>query len=325
MYWLTKSFPKIASPRRTLSTIGITTFCILGTSFSVGLPAESRYVVFVRGNNPTTLQKIRGIVPTAFITRLPQLPNQPVIQAGAFNQQSVADRLIATLRGRGIASEKLFRGETGKDDPIATGEVNQPTGDDGDNNGENTSGDGTDSAGDTAAIDGSEGQNEGTDGNGADNPDNIEINRPTANNTPQGLPANVVASPNTNNTAPQANQPRTVIPPSQFPARFPVANNCNCQPDSNNLGTVSTVTIAEGGSVGGVNSDAGFRYIAAVPTQGNPQFLLTRVQQLVPDAKLMNSWRGSYVHAGAYPNRDAAESVSRFLRSKGIDSRVLFF
>ncbi len=321
MYWLTKYFPKyfpkIASLRRSLSTIGIGAFCVIGTSLSISTPAESRYIVFVRGNNPTTLQKIRSIVPTAFITRLPQLSNQTVTQVGAFNQESSADRLISTLSSRGIASDKLFRSETGKDDPTATDPANQPVDNTADPNSSDTTGS------DSAATDGNDTQAAPVaDGSDTNNPDNIEINRPA--DQPQGLPTNAVAAPPATSTTSPPQQ--VAVPPTQFPARFPVAANCNCQADPNGLGTVSTVTIPESNiSDSSANASANYRYVAAVPTQGNPQFLLNRVQQFLPAAKLMNSWRGSYVHAGAYPNRDAAESVSRFLRSKGIDSRVLFF
>ena len=68
-----------------------------------------------------------------------------------------------------------------------------------------------------------------------------------------------------------------------------------------------------------------FRYVAAVPAKSNNQFLLSRVRQIVPNAFFANSGRGAYIHAGAYQNRDAAESVSRYLRSQGVDSRVLYF
>jgi hypothetical protein len=68
-----------------------------------------------------------------------------------------------------------------------------------------------------------------------------------------------------------------------------------------------------------------FRYIAAVPAKSNNQFLLSQVRQFVPNAFFANSGRGAYIHAGAYQNRDAAESVSRYLRSQGVDSRVLYF
>ncbi len=68
-----------------------------------------------------------------------------------------------------------------------------------------------------------------------------------------------------------------------------------------------------------------FRYIAAVPAKSSNQFLLSRVRQYVPNAFFSNSGRGTYIHAGAYQSRDSAESVSRYLRSQGVDSRVLYF
>ena len=68
-----------------------------------------------------------------------------------------------------------------------------------------------------------------------------------------------------------------------------------------------------------------FRYVAAVPATATNQFLLSRVRQYVPNAFLSSSGRGTYIHAGAYQNRDSAESVSRYLRSQGVDSRVLYF
>jgi cell division protein FtsN len=68
-----------------------------------------------------------------------------------------------------------------------------------------------------------------------------------------------------------------------------------------------------------------FRYVAAVPSAASNQFLLSRVRQYVPNAFLTNSGRGTYIHAGAYQSRDSAESVSHYLRSHGVDSRVLYF
>lgn|GEM_PF-612853 len=68
-----------------------------------------------------------------------------------------------------------------------------------------------------------------------------------------------------------------------------------------------------------------FRYVAAVPAIANNQFLLARVRQYIPNAFFANSGRGTYIHAGAYQSRDSAEAVSRYLRSQGVDSRVLYF
>lgn len=73
------------------------------------------------------------------------------------------------------------------------------------------------------------------------------------------------------------------------------------------------------------SQNSNFRYVAAVPSVVNNQSLLSRVRQYIPSAFLANSGRGSYINAGAYQSRDSAESVSRYLRSQGLDSRVLYF
>jgi cell division protein FtsN len=49
------------------------------------------------------------------------------------------------------------------------------------------------------------------------------------------------------------------------------------------------------------------------------------VRQLIPSAFISKSGSGNYVYAGGYPNRDAAESLKHFLRSQGLDARVLYF
>jgi hypothetical protein len=66
-----------------------------------------------------------------------------------------------------------------------------------------------------------------------------------------------------------------------------------------------------------------YRYVVVVPTPS--QLTLNAVRQCVPDAFLTRSKLGPYVHAGAFPNRAGAESLSWFLRSRGINSRVVFF
>jgi len=45
----------------------------------------------------------------------------------------------------------------------------------------------------------------------------------------------------------------------------------------------------------------------------------------IPTAFVARSGRGNYIYAGGYPNRDAAESLKHFLRSQGLDARVLYF
>jgi len=99
---------------------------------------------------------------------------------------------------------------------------------------------------------------------------------------------------------------------------------------SSNLSTVQTQPIANEVSsaeqqLPQQTVNPNYRYIAAVPAKLSNQYLLTQVRQYVPNAFFTNSGRGTYIHAGAYQNRDSAESVSRYLRSQGIDSRVLYF
>ncbi|TYQ31883.1 hypothetical protein [Pseudanabaena sp. UWO310] len=68
---------------------------------------------------------------------------------------------------------------------------------------------------------------------------------------------------------------------------------------------------------------AQYRYVTAVPVQSPTT--LSQVQQFIPSAFVAKSNRGNYVYAGGYANRDAAESLKYFLRSQGLDARVLYF
>lgn len=52
---------------------------------------------------------------------------------------------------------------------------------------------------------------------------------------------------------------------------------------------------------------------------------LDQVRQFIPSAFVAKSGRGDYIYAGGYTNRDAAESLKHFLRSQGLDARVLYF
>ncbi|PZO36457.1 MAG: hypothetical protein DCF19_21340 [Pseudanabaena frigida] len=68
---------------------------------------------------------------------------------------------------------------------------------------------------------------------------------------------------------------------------------------------------------------AQYRYVTAVPVRSIST--LDQVRQLIPSAFISKSGRGDYVYAGGYTNRDAAESLKYFLRSQGLDARVLYF
>ncbi|MEP0854732.1 peptidoglycan-binding protein [Trichocoleus sp. DQ-U1] len=64
------------------------------------------------------------------------------------------------------------------------------------------------------------------------------------------------------------------------------------------------------------------RYVVVVP--GN-YTTLNKVLRYVPNADLgPKSKRGSYVNAGAFSNRQLAESRSELLRSRGLDARVVY-
>ena len=66
-----------------------------------------------------------------------------------------------------------------------------------------------------------------------------------------------------------------------------------------------------------------YPYVVVVPT--GSQTTLSAVRQCVPDAFVSRSKLGTYVQAGAFPNRAGAESLSWFLKSRGLDARVVYF
>ncbi|MBW4489234.1 MAG: hypothetical protein KME12_15700 [Trichocoleus desertorum ATA4-8-CV12] len=65
-----------------------------------------------------------------------------------------------------------------------------------------------------------------------------------------------------------------------------------------------------------------YPYMVAVPSQSRGT--LDAVRQCVPDAFITRSRLGPYVHAGSFPTRAGAESLAWFLRSRGLDSRVVY-
>ncbi|HBB34392.1 MAG TPA: hypothetical protein DDZ80_18605 [Cyanobacteria bacterium UBA8803] len=74
-------------------------------------------------------------------------------------------------------------------------------------------------------------------------------------------------------------------------------------------------------ALGLIRSEEG-GYVVVVPMRsGNT---LTQVQKYVPDAVPQNSRRGRFVNAGAFSNRESAESESYRLRSHGLDARVAY-
>lgn len=88
------------------------------------------------------------------------------------------------------------------------------------------------------------------------------------------------------------------------------------------LGVTGFNTIAQGEIIV-LGRSQDYRYGVIVPS--NDPAVLGAVQQCVPDAFLTRSRLGTYVNAGAFADRAAAESLSWFLRSRGLDARVVYF
>ncbi len=240
-------------------------FSILGSvviaSLAIAQSASARFVIFVAGNDPATLQRVRVVSPAAFRTTI---NNQPAIQAGTFNSETSADSLAIALQQSGLSAQKQFRSSSGKENSVP---VLFPL---------------------------------------------------TSNVTPN--PQQVVIQQNSIPSIPQSVSFQSQVQPQIFQ---PV------QPQNLQYQAVQSVPITtsqtDDSLLPQTSQNPNFRYIAAVPAKSNNQFLLSQVRQYVPNAFFANSGRGAYIHAGAYQNRDAAESVSRYLRSQGVDSRVLYF
>ena len=76
-------------------------------------------------------------------------------------------------------------------------------------------------------------------------------------------------------------------------------------------------------STNSIENSAKYRYVTAVPVRSITT--LDQVRQFIPSAFVSKSGRGNYIYAGGYLNREAAESLQHFLRSQGLDARVLYF
>ena len=74
-----------------------------------------------------------------------------------------------------------------------------------------------------------------------------------------------------------------------------------------------------------IQNSAQYRYVTAIPMNAGGMVALAQVQQLIPNAFVTKSFRGDYIYAGGYTNRDAAESLKHFLRSQGLAASVLYF
>ncbi|PZV15028.1 MAG: hypothetical protein DCF20_11430 [Pseudanabaena sp.] len=363
-------------------------FSILGSvaisSLVIAQSASASFVVFVSGNDPATLQRVRSVSPSAFATKI---NNLPVVQAGIFNSEASADSLASSLQQSGLPAQKYFRASGGKETNVQVPFTETNT---------------------SSVV-------------GLSNPQQVVI-QPSANTQPANFqaysqpqafssaPQQTTAYSNpqyqqitTNTVVPQVQtqmvlvprmqqvlvpetrqvvtqtvvpqtqivqtgfvqpnvysqpansciqptnsciqpasymqpssytqpssyvQPQTSFIPDNSATSFPTTfdnsfgspTNFSAQPQPNN-----TASFNNGSQLAQINQNPNFRFVAAVPASVNNQILLSRVRQYSPNAFFASSWRGTYIFVGAYENRDAAEAVSRYLRSQGIDSRVLYF
>ncbi len=334
-------------------------FSILGTaaiaSLAIAQSASANFVIFVAGNDDATLQRVRTISPTAFRTKI---NDQPVVQAGTFNSETSADSLAIALQQSGLSAQKYFRTSGGKEsnvqvpfsdttntsvsalpnpqqvviqqNPTSSQPINLPT----DSQPQVFTSVPQQSVAYT----------------------NNQYQQITTNAVVPQVQTQQVLVPRWQQVlVPETRQvvTQTVVPQTQLvqtgyvqsgvqPTTYVQPQSGFIQPSSaiitpntydNSISTSSNYVSAQPVSNGLSNDqllpqatqNPNFRYVAAVPASSNNQFLLSRVRQYVPNAFLANSGRGTYIHAGAYPNRDSAESVSRYLRSQGVDSRVLYF
>ena len=95
------------------------------------------------------------------------------------------------------------------------------------------------------------------------------------------------------------------------------------QPFNNSPYVTLPSYLPSNSSTNSIENSAQYRYVTAVPMR--TMQTLFQVRQIVPSAFVAKSGRGDYVYAGGYTNRDAAESLKHFLRSQGLDARVLYF
>jgi peptidoglycan hydrolase-like protein with peptidoglycan-binding domain len=70
------------------------------------------------------------------------------------------------------------------------------------------------------------------------------------------------------------------------------------------------------------SGSSGNSYVVVVPIRGDDT--LSEVRRYIPRATPKKSKRGEYVDAGAFNNRNEAESLSFQLRSRGLDARVAY-
>ncbi|CAN1212935.1 hypothetical protein TUMEXPCC7403_22215 [Tumidithrix helvetica PCC 7403] len=125
--------------------------------------------------------------------------------------------------------------------------------------------------------------------------------------------------------------PQTQVVAQTIPQTQMVQSSCPQVDCSATMGNMTQIAYSNPSNIGGDTTSSlsqanpANRYVTAVPAAGNGASQLAKVRQYIPSAYLANSGRGSYVYAGGYASRDNAESLSHFLRSRGIDARVIYF
>lgn len=296
-------------------------FSILGTvaiaSLAIAQSASARFVIFVAGNDTATLQRVRTVSPAAFATKINE---QPAIQAGIFNSETSADSLAIALQQSGLSAQKYFKALGGKESNVQVPFTNTIT-----------------SIPNASAL---------------PNPQQVVIQQ-TPISQPVGFQPD--SQPQIFSTAPQVQTQQVLVPrwqqvlvpeTRQVMTQTQIAQTGYVQPQTgfipsstlvptDNFGATTNFVVQPQPTSTAYTSNEpqltqavqnpNFRYIAAVPASATNQLLLSRVRQYSPNAFLASSGRGTYIYVGAYQNRDSAESVSRYLRSQGVDSRVLYF
>lgn len=87
--------------------------------------------------------------------------------------------------------------------------------------------------------------------------------------------------------------------------------------------TINTLEEDAGSEVTLIGHLPNRNYVVIVP--GRKEEVLLEVRRYVPDAFQSSSRLGAYIHAGAFDNRSAAETLSMQLRACHIRSRVVYF
>ena len=358
-------------------------FNILGivaiTSIAIAPSASAQFVIFVSGNDPATLQRVRTVSPSAFATKI---NDQPIVQAGIFNSEASADQMAIALQQSGLSAQKYFRTSGGKESNVQVPFT------------------------DSVVVSNAVPQTSAFLPQAA-TPQQVVIQPVPVQQTaiadqqqfftapqqtftysaPQQIVTNTVVPqvqtqqvlvprwqqvlvPETRQVVTQTIVPQTQIVQTGFVQTSAqsvaaqgfnqsVATGTYIQPQTSFIPATSATTINSAPvSYDGFatssqsqpiatsfSSDSNFvqssvqsgtqsgqtqtsRYVAVVPANANSassQFLLSRVRQYIPTAFFSSSGRGSFIHAGAYQNRDSAEAISRYLRSQGVDSRVIYF